>query len=83
MELGEFEKMLEKTVKKEKAEMDMDKIHEIALLEKEEGEKPYICNDGKAFVEFTDNYRVYLEGWENGVVIPARELEIKETRKIN
>lgn len=80
MAKSEFEKLVETDNQITKWQKDLAKVHEIALLEKEEGEMPYICNGGKMFGGFANNLWVYIEDWENAEAIPARELEIQETK---
>jgi len=83
MPKSEFEKLVEVDVMVDKYEKDREKVHEIALLEKERGEMPYVCNDGMLFTGISRKMKVFLETWDNGQTIPARELEIQETAEVN
>ena len=81
----EFEKLAEMDSQIDNYEKDREKVHEIALLEKN-GKRPITCNGKELknglFLEVDRRMKVHLETWQTSEIIPARYLDIKKTESI-
>ena len=82
---SEFDKLVECDIAETNRQKDLEKVHKIALLEKE-GKRPVTisgknCKHG-LFLEIDRRMRVHWETWENGGNFPARFLEVKKTEEI-
>jgi len=82
---SEYTKLVSIDIELNNHEKDMDKVHEIALLEKN-GKRPVVIDTQDAnhvlMNEIDRSLNVHWENWDAGGYCSARHIEIKEIEEI-